>query len=102
MQINANTMAHVLLVLLHLVKHIQESCGDISDSGVLLLKIEKRWKRKENALFFLDFALHTSFHKSTVAIFSESLKNNGNWNKACNPLYVARLGHAAMFYYDRK
>ena len=27
MQRNANTMSHVILVLLHLVKHIQESCA---------------------------------------------------------------------------
>ena len=33
---------------------------------------------------------------------SESLKNNGNWNKARNPLSVARLAHASVFYYETK
>ena len=78
MQRNANTMDHVLLVLIHLVKHIQEYCGDISESRVLLLDIEKLWKREDNALFFLAFALHPSSHKSAVDILSESLKKNGN------------------------
>ena len=41
MQGNANTMTHVLLVLLHIFKHIKESCGDISESRVLLPDIEK-------------------------------------------------------------
>ena len=29
-------------------------------------------------------------------------KNNGYWNKAHNPLSVARLAHAAVFYYEIK
>ena len=95
-------MAHVLLVLLHIVNRIQESCGDISESIILLLGIEKRCKREENALFFLAFALHPSFHKSSVDILSESLKKNGNWNKARNYLCVARIAHAAVFYYETK
>ena len=95
-------MAHVLLVLLHIVNRIQESCGDISESIILLLGIEKRCKREENALFFLAFALHPSFHKSAVDILSESLKKNGNWNKARNYLCVARIAHAAVFYYETK
>ena len=102
MQRNTNTMAHVLLVLLHLVKNIQESSGDISESRVLLIDIEKRWKREENALFSLAFALHPSFHKSAVAILSESLKNNGNCNKARNTFSVVCLAHAAVFYYEMK
>ena len=63
MQRNSKTMAHVLLVLFHLAKHIQESCGDISESRFLLLDIDKRCKREETALFFLAFDLHPSFHK---------------------------------------
>ena len=95
-------MAHVLLVLIHLVKHIQDSCSDIFKSRVLLLDIEISWKREENSVFLLAFDLHPSFNKSTVAILSESLKKNGNWNKARNPLSVARLAHAAVFYYEMK
>ena len=101
-QRNENTMAHVLLVLIHLVKHIQDSCSDIFKSRVLLLDIEISWKREENSVFLLAFDLHLSFNKSTVAILSESLKKNGNRNNASNPLSVARLAHAAVFYYEMK
>ena len=64
--------------------------------------IEKRWEREENALFFLAFALHPSFRETAVAIVAESQRKHGNWESKRNPLSVARLTHAALFYYDTK
>ena len=102
MQRNCNTMAHVVLILLHLVQHIQEYCGDTAESRLLVCDIEKRWAREENSLFFLAFALHPSFRETAVDIVSASQRKHGNWESDRNPLSVARLTHAALFYYEMK
>jgi hypothetical protein len=62
---------------------------------------EKRWKREDNPLFFLAFALHPSFRKIAVAMLDGSKTLKGNWQDDRNPLSVARLVAAAKFYYGK-
>ena len=73
MQRDANTMAHVVLVLLNLIQHLVTFCGDNGDILELLADIEKRWNQEENALFFLGFALHPEYNKTAVGILTQSL-----------------------------
>ena len=101
MQRKKNTMAHVVFILIHLCDHIVTYCGESDLSTAMLADIEKRWATEENALFFLAFSLHPSFHQVAVELLSRSEKQNGNWRKFRNKLSVARLSHAAGFYYEK-
>ena len=92
-------MAHVMLVLLNLCKHIKDYCGDHAESQMLLTDIEKRWKTEENPLFFLAFALHPLYRGSAHAMLKAS--TGGNWQDDRNPFTVARLAAAAKFYYGK-
>jgi hypothetical protein len=101
MQREANTMAHVMLVLLNLSRHIFQYCGDNLASTPMLADLENRWKEAENPLFFLAFALHPTYRATAVQLVSESETQNGNWSKDQNCLSVARLVDAAKFYYEK-
>lgn len=101
MQRDANTMAHVVLVLLNLIQHLVTFCGDNGDTLELLADIEKRWNQEENALFFLGFALHPEYNKTAVWILTQSLAKDGNWGDKENYLSVERLVQAAKFYYGK-
>ena len=101
MQRDANTMAHVVLVLLNLIQHLVTFCGDNDDTLELLADIEKRWNQEENALFFLGFALHPEYNKTAVWILTQSLAKDGNWGDNDNYLSVERLVQAAKFYYGK-
>jgi hypothetical protein len=101
MQREANTMAHVMLVLLNLYQHICEYCGDNSVARPMLTDLEKRWKEAENPLFFLAFALHPTYQETAVDLVLNSEKKHGNWSGKKNCLSVARLVEAAKFYYEK-
>ena len=100
-QRDANTMAHVVLVLLNLMQHLVTFCGDNGDTLELLADIEKRWNQEDNALFFLGFALHPEYNKTAVWILTQSLAKDGNWGDKENYLSVERLVQAAKFYYGK-
>ena len=69
MQRNDNTMAHVVLALLLLVRHIQEYRGDNDEARVLVSDIFKNAGKGRRMLFSfspLPFTHH--FVKTAVAI----------------------------------
>jgi hypothetical protein len=101
MQREANTMAHVMLVLLNLYQHISEYCGDTLVARPLLTDLEKRWKEAENPVFFLSFALHPAYRSTAAKLVSNSETKSGNWNNDRNCLCVARLVEVAKFYYGK-
>ena len=101
MQWSKNTLAHVMLVLLNIAIHIIEYCGNDEDATVLLSDIERRWKRQEQHLFFLAFALHPLYRNTAVELLKASNQKHGNWGTNANPFSVSRLTQAALFYYQK-
>ena len=83
MQRDGNMMAHVLLVLFNLWKHLSgfESKDEVDK---MLSKLESQFKREEFHLFFLAFLVHTVFHQVVIKILNESEKNNGNYTDKKN------------------
>ena len=104
MQRVTNTMAHVMLVLLNMAKHISDFCrGEetMVASASVILDIEKRWMSQENHLFFLTFAFHPAFRAAAHQILRNSLAKRGSWTDKRNPLTTVRVAHAARFYYEK-
>ena len=101
MQREANSMADVVLMLLNLYRHVREYCGDSEDAKELLLDIENRWKKEENPLFFLAFALHPAYRRVTSLLLEQSLNDHGNWKKCRNYFSVSRLRVSAQFYFGK-
>jgi hypothetical protein len=102
---NGNSMANVMFVLLHLTHHLVVDCkDDVGENNVkeaLLRDLECRWKREENALFFLAFALHPSFRDTAVQILKSSYEADGGWMTHHNALSIPRLVKAGKFYYEK-
>jgi hypothetical protein len=102
MQRNCNTMAHVMLVLLNLYSHISDFCGDSSDEQEDVLKdIEKRWKKQEQPLFIIAFALHPMYRNTVVELLKKSQEKDGVWGESLNLFCISRLVEAAKFYYTK-
>lgn len=100
MQRDENNMAHVFLVYLNLYRHVT-TFGDNEDMAPLKKSLEMRWKEEEHHIFFFAFALHPAFRNIAVAFLEESQRQNGTWTSKKNPLSVARLKTAAVFYCDK-
>ena len=77
-QIDGNTMSHVLLVCFNLWKHLSglEIKEEVDE---MLSDLESRFKREEFHLLFLAFLVHVVFHQVAIKILDESDKNNGNY-----------------------
>ena len=102
MQREANTMAHVMLVLLNLHVHIQTYCGEDNEAATLIFEdIEKRWRNTENPLFFLTFLLHPQYREPALKILSSAYERDGSWVREKNYLSASRLSFAAAFYYRK-
>jgi hypothetical protein len=104
----ANTLAHVMFMLLSLYSKLQSYYAFLGEDAawrqmaeVLIADIEERWEKEDNALFFLAFALHPSFRNVAVDIVKKSGERDGSWNATRNPLSVSRLVSAAKFYYEK-
>jgi hypothetical protein len=105
---HANTMAHVMFMLLSLYSKLQSFCAFLGEDAAwrkmaefLIADIEERWEKEDNPLFFLAFALHPSFRNVAVDIVKKSGERDGSWNATHNPLSVSRLVCAAKFYYEK-
>jgi hypothetical protein len=102
MQRNCNTMAHVMLVLLNLYSHISDFCGDSSDEQEDMLKdIKKRWKKQEQPLFIIAFALHAMYRNTVVELLKKSQEKDDVWGESGNLFCISRLVEAAKFYYTK-
>ena len=71
MQIDGNTMAHVLLLFLNLWKHLS-GFGSKDKVDRILSELEYRFKRKEFHLLFLAFLVHPVFNQVAIKILDES------------------------------
>jgi hypothetical protein len=100
MQRDGNNMAHVFLAYLNLYRHVT-AFGDNQVMAPLKKSLEKRWNKEEHPIFFLAFALHPAFRNIAVAFLEASHTQNGTWTSKKNPLSVARLKAAAVFYCDK-
>ena len=66
MQRGANTMAHVVLMLLNIWVHFFEVFESTRNMEYKLLDdVQKRWGAVENPLYFLAFALHPAYRNTS-------------------------------------
>ena len=69
MQREANTLAHVVLMLLNIWKHLFSVFEEqVNMDYILVSDLAKRWKGVENPLYFLDFALHPYYRVAATGI----------------------------------
>ena len=102
MQREANTLAHVVLMLMNIWLHLYNVFEITPHIEYKLMDdLQRRWRKDENPLYFLAFALHPAYRTTAAAIIEYSERENGNWVSKGNCLSVARLTHAAKFYYGK-
>jgi hypothetical protein len=94
-----NTLADVVLVLLHLVTHVQDFTGDCEDARKVLADMRRRWDDTEQPLYIIAFLLHPFYRNTATEMIKQAQARNGSWPSTTNKFCARRIAHAAKFYY---
>ena len=101
LQCNGRTKADVMLVLLNMFQHLNGFAEGSTYANTLTFDIERRWRKEEQHLYLLAFALHPKYRSYMVDLLRQSETLTGNWGTSKNVFSVARLVMAAKFYFAK-